>query len=551
MFEQLHSPWTGSKYSTYADATISTSLQCNQAAFDEATALKSPLEYANRLLMASTCSNWEAKTRPALLKTLSELPKMYNDSAQQFSLASSSLVATCYNVNFTKGLCDELKGRMPSNISHADMSSLMATCYNVNFNKGLCDELRGRMLSTQDALKLVPVQGVFDAGNASLAAMEFIDRNCYALDVSNQVINYSLWKDRLDKGPLKNASTLAKTCKAVAPNELTFAGTQNFTVDIWTYPADANAPVNVAWCVGFFFFLSFIFQLMAMCCGGREGGIFKLGYYYLFPDDMYQSGDEHHVKIVRTPDATLTVTNKQSGASEKKLLPVDEIVKHVNLELRFNWLRFVEYSASGSLVLFTIAVLAGVTDINLLVCMFFLSATCMLLGIVAEIALRIRNALKMFWVVPERVTSIQDAEALIRIAKASLQQSQKYTPDNKQEVTGLTSTDRGKIEKALGDYAQLLEKSRDTLKFKDSIEAIRSMLKVGFRLSHLLGWVCIAVPWVMVGMQLGRWYEPCDAESLVPSPSLFRLLGIEVTNTPSSQVSSLFFVFITLYTRVE
>ncbi len=63
-------------------------------------------------------------------------------------------------------------------------------------------------------------------------------------------------------------------------------------------------------------------------------------------------------------------------------------------ELHFNWWRFVEYSASGSLVLITIALLAGIVDMELLVCMFFMAATCMLLGIVAEFALRAKNVLK-------------------------------------------------------------------------------------------------------------------------------------------------------------
>lgn len=310
--------------------------------------------------------------------------------------------------------------------------------------------------------------------------------------------------------------------QAVQPNRLTFAGTQNFTVDIWTYPADSGFSVEMNLCVGFFFFLSFVFQLCAMFCQPL-----KLGYWYLFPDS--ESGDAEHVSFVRTTDSTGKV-QYENGETRTAVRPAEDIKKHLNYELRINWLRFVEYSGSGSLVLFTIAILAGVTDINLLVCMFVLSATCMLLGIVAEIILRIKNALKMFWVVAER-GYVRDLETytnkmgrLIALITSS--------PDK------LTPTDFDTISKALGEHVETLKVCEDILKFRECFESIAAMLKAGFYLSHMLGWLCIAVPWFMVGMQLKRWYEPCDAESLAPPLSLLQLLGIEVTNTLSSQVSA-------------
>lgn len=49
-----------------------------------------------------------------------------------------------------------------------------------------------------------------------------------------------------------------------------------------------------------------------------------------------------------------------------------------------NPLRFVEYSISASIMLVAIALLNGITDINLLTCIVFLTGTCQLVGLAVE-----------------------------------------------------------------------------------------------------------------------------------------------------------------------
>lgn len=50
-----------------------------------------------------------------------------------------------------------------------------------------------------------------------------------------------------------------------------------------------------------------------------------------------------------------------------------------------NPLRFIEYSISASIMLVAIALLNGITDINLLTCIIFLTGTCQLVGLAVEL----------------------------------------------------------------------------------------------------------------------------------------------------------------------
>jgi hypothetical protein len=144
-------------------------------------------------------------------------------------------------------------------------------------------------------------------------------------------------------------------------------------------------------------------------------------------------------------------------------------------ELHFNWWRFVEYSASGSLVLITIALLAGIVDVELLVCMFVLAATCMLLGIVAEFALRARNVLV------------------------------KVVEHTKSEAVSV-SRELGAIHplEILGPV----------------LDNICDKLSVCFWMSHILGWACIILPWGVILAHYAAWWSTCEAETLaVPGSS--------------------------------
>lgn len=175
-----------------------------------------------------------------------------------------------------------------------------------------------------------------------------------------------------------NWPTISQTCEAARPNVLDFGGTQNFTLEMWTYPKHADMPVDLGWCVAAFFLLSFGFQLMLEILG--TVGVSSLRYTNMF--DPAQSSDR-----MEWDEKNLAMANRDNGQDLSSCLA---------RELHFNWLRFIEYSGSGSLVLFTIALLAGIVDIELLICMFALSFTCMILGIVAEFALRAKVRSSLF-----------------------------------------------------------------------------------------------------------------------------------------------------------
>lgn len=186
--------------------------------------------------------------------------------------------------------------------------------------------------------------------------------------------------------------------------------------------------VNLNYCVAFFFFLSFVFQTLAALPFGPVGG-----FGYLFTNSSV--GDEETIDLIENP---------QDKASNK-------VIENAGREIRFNWLRFVEYSASGSLVLFTIAILLGITDVDLLVCIFILAATCMLLGILAEVFQRSANCLR-------GISSIL-----------------------------LTYNDV----KGTSCAAFLLK--------------LVWIFETCFWLAHLLGWLCIVVPWVIIYVRFASW----------------------------------------------
>lgn len=200
-----------------------------------------------------------------------------------------------------------------------------------------------------------------------------------------------------------------------------------------------------------FFLLSAVFQTMAALSFGPLGG-----YAQMFQDSSV--GDDESVDVLLHPQAKFAA----------------RIVDNARYEMRFNWLRFVEYSASGSLVLFTIALLLGITDVDLLVCIFMLAAACMLLGILAEVFQRAANCLAG---IADVLQGCGNADALLcaGFVKGSL----------------------------LWPF------------------------QACFWLAHILGWVCILVPWVIIFVRFASWFSPCGAESLQVGRQM--LIGAGIT----------------------
>jgi hypothetical protein len=57
------------------------------------------------------------------------------------------------------------------------------------------------------------------------------------------------------------SKSLSEVCSAAVPNTLDFAGSQNFSLEMWTYPKNSGIEVDLGWCVAAFFLLSFFFQV--------------------------------------------------------------------------------------------------------------------------------------------------------------------------------------------------------------------------------------------------------------------------------------------------
>lgn len=63
--------------------------------------------------------------------------------------------------------------------------------------------------------------------------------------------------------------------------------------------------------------------------------------------------------------------------------------------LCINYLRYIEYSVSASIMMLAISLVAGIYDMDLLLCIFFLTWACMICGYGSEILIRIRQVILM------------------------------------------------------------------------------------------------------------------------------------------------------------
>lgn len=229
-------------------------------------------------------------------------------------------------------------------------------------------------------------------------------------------------------------------CSVATPNSLKFKNSAMSAgwVELSTYtiPKRSGMEVNAGWCVLWFFLLSFLFQAAVEV-------ITWINRYYL--SDRLAGLDWHNILWERNHlRSDLFHTKKDSITADDKVA-----LSHM---LHCNWLRFVEYSASGSLVLLTIAIFAGIYDADMLITMFMGAAVCMLLGIVSEFCLRAHVAMQPI------LDSLPIDEPLRKIM--------------------------------------------DNIQRKVSYSAW---------LSHILGWICILVPWVITMVRYEAWWKPCNA----------------------------------------
>jgi hypothetical protein len=84
------------------------------------------------------------------------------------------------------------------------------------------------------------------------------------------------------------------------------------------------------------------------------------------------------------------VDNDQGDAAETEQSNDDDEIRRI---LTINWLRYVEYSVSASLMMLCVSLVAGIVDMELLMCFLVLTWGCMLAGWGAEVFLRMSQVL--------------------------------------------------------------------------------------------------------------------------------------------------------------
>lgn len=138
-------------------------------------------------------------------------------------------------------------------------------------------------------------------------------------------------------------------CEKAEPNYVEFgSGDDRVRYALSTYAAPSGVRVNLFYLVFSFFLLSFAFQLLV------------------------------YVPLVNGE----SVYNHMFETEQQNWSP-----------LNINWLRYIEYSFSATVMLLAISLLAGINDLYLLLCIGTMCGSCMLMGLCAEWMFRIAHYL--------------------------------------------------------------------------------------------------------------------------------------------------------------
>lgn len=227
-------------------------------------------------------------------------------------------------------------------------------------------------------------------------------------------------------------------CDLVHPNY--FSPSKTLSLQITHYPRDTGIFLSINYLVMAFFLLSACFQLSTEW--HDAGNCVKQHLYH----SMFPPGD------LLAP-AYMTI----------------------------NYMRYVEYSISASLMLVIIALLSGITNQETLVCFALLSFTCMLLGWIAEFCLRLAN-------VEDQIETELEKKMDPPIEQLMNFQDKPTAPT---------------------------PKPKHIHKFPEECK------NIGW-LAHMLGWVCIVIPWLFVLFRYNSLFSPsggCTSNTLgAPSP---------------------------------
>lgn len=201
----------------------------------------------------------------------------------------------------------------------------------------------------------------------------------------------------------EGGATIADKCPPLAkPTRLDFVrdpGNESmWEAEIWTYPADANYRVQFKWIAIGFFTCSWFFQIINHIMYDK----------WLFDMEGLDDGSQFDIITLNCKSEIQRTTHGLVGQVRSEVMISD---------LRFNFMRFIEYSLSGTLVLLSMALVSGIVDKDILTCITVMSGVCMLLGITGEAMLRVSNILKQ----------IEDAPKLDESSKNVIMRCREWT----------------------------------------------------------------------------------------------------------------------------
>lgn len=234
---------------------------------------------------------------------------------------------------------------------------------------------------------------------------------------------------------------------------------------MYVYAQRTGVKIYLAPLVISFFALSFLFQIMVVT--DAVGPVYRL----MFP---------------RLPAAS------QVARGSSMVTPGGYVCPHysecnswyggtrLGKYLVFNVFRYVEYSISASIMIVAISLLAGITDLDLILCIVTLTASCMITGLAAELFLRICQVMD----------NVSRDGIAPNVGKARWEFAQGYL--NKQ-----LPPEQLRVAKLWEEFVETVF----------PLEMIRRFSWYTAVIMHCLGWVCILVPWYIIWSRYSQWFS--------------------------------------------
>jgi hypothetical protein len=294
--------------------------------------------------------------------------------------------------------------------------------------------------------------------------------------------NMAVMLNSNNQGSFLTTTQMGTTCNFAKPNTLNFTSSNNTVLQTWTYPSDADMKISLKWCACVFFLLSIVFQAIPWVEGLSRYCLSKT-----ISGRLYSA--------IFNSDESDDVTFDDYLALYKDY---DNHILWCSRMLAFNELRFYEYSVSGSLVLLTIAMISGINDVELLMCIYALAFACMIFGLVAEYALRGKVVLDTILRNSELRGNYNTEKGIVDGCTASCLSCGTKEPEVKKDIL----------------FAGLGTPILDHV-----FKVMHGQLHVAFWVSYITAWICIAIPWYIIIMHYDGWWGGGQCKDISPNKS--------------------------------